>query len=111
MSSQSKLSLLDVFLKTWYLGFTSFGGPVVHFQIFHRLFVDGKNPWLDEQTVRYLPSAYSFLGLLMVLLSQFQDLFAICQALPGPASTKLGFCIAFTKGGFFAAVMYFFTWR
>lgn len=45
--------LLDVFLRTADLGFTSFGGPNVHFQIFHRRFVDGlgKGPWIDEQTV------------------------------------------------------------
>lgn len=52
MPSQPKLSLLDVFLRTWHLWFTSFGGPVVHFKIFHRMFVEGQNPWLDEQTVK-----------------------------------------------------------
>ena len=73
MSSQPKSSLLDVFLRTWYLGFTSFGGPVVHFQIFHRMFVEGQNSWLDEQTVRYLPSAFSFFWVLMVLLHSFRS--------------------------------------
>ena len=113
MSSQPKSRLLDVFLRTWYLGFTSFGGPVVHFQIFHRLFVEDQNPWLDEQTVRYLPfSAFYFLrAFINILSSQFQELFAICQALPGPASTKLGFCIVFIRGGFLAAVIFFLTWR
>ena len=46
--------LLDVFLRTWDLGFTAFGGPNVHFQIFYRRFVDtgeAKTPWIDEQTV------------------------------------------------------------
>ena len=45
--------LLDVILRTFDLGFTAFGGPPVHFQIFHRRFVDGqgKPPWIDEQTV------------------------------------------------------------
>jgi len=48
--------LLDVFMRTADLGFTSFGGPNVHFQIFHRRFVDGlgKRPWIDEQTVNHL---------------------------------------------------------
>jgi len=48
----------EVVKETWYLGFTSFGGPAVHFQIFHKKFVkekEGKTPWIDEQTVR-LPS-------------------------------------------------------
>ena len=65
MTSQPKSSILNVFLRTWYLGFTSFGGPVVHFQIFHRMFVEGQNPWLDEQTVRYLPSASSIYELFL----------------------------------------------
>lgn len=45
--------LWDVFSRTYDLGFIGFGGPPVHFQIFHRRFVDGmgKAPWIDEQTV------------------------------------------------------------
>lgn len=45
--------LLDVILRTFDLGLIAFGGPPVHFQIFHRRFVDGhgKPPWIDEQTV------------------------------------------------------------
>ena len=47
--------LWDVFERTYDLGFTCFGGPPVHFQIFHRKFVDGlgKTPWIDEQTVTF----------------------------------------------------------
>ena len=44
----------DVFARTWDLGFTAFGGPPVHFRIFHQRFVEGrggKAPWIDEQTV------------------------------------------------------------
>jgi len=49
--------LLEVFARTWDLGFTSFGGPPVHFQILHRRFVEGVgfgggSKWIDEQTVR-----------------------------------------------------------
>lgn len=43
--------LVDVFVRTWDLGFTAFGGPPVHFQILHGRFVD-KYEWVDEQTVR-----------------------------------------------------------
>jgi hypothetical protein len=46
--------LLDVFLRTWDLGFTAFGGPPVHFQILHKRFVE-KEKWVDEQTVRTCP--------------------------------------------------------
>jgi hypothetical protein len=36
--------------ETWYLGFASFGGPPVHFKIFHDKFVT-KLQWIDEQVV------------------------------------------------------------
>lgn len=48
--------LTEVFARTWDLGFTSFGGPPVHFQILHQRFVDGvggRNKWIDEQTVSF----------------------------------------------------------
>ncbi|KAI4629668.1 uncharacterized protein J4E87_002854 [Alternaria ethzedia] len=79
----------------WDLGFTAFGGPPVHFQILHRRFVEGVgfqggSKWLDEQT--------------------YQELFAICQALPGPASTKMCFCIALLHAGIVSAVFAFLLW-
>lgn len=79
----------DVFLRTWDLGFTSFGGPPVHFQILHRRFVNGlgKTPWIDEQT--------------------YQELFAVAQAFPGPASTKLAFCITQVHAGLLPAIFVF----
>ncbi|KAF4619383.1 hypothetical protein D9613_005111 [Agrocybe pediades] len=84
--------LAEVFSRTYDLGFTAFGGPPVHFQIFHRKFVDGlgKRPWVDEQT--------------------YQDLFAISQALPGPASTKMLFNIAQIHAGLIPAIFVFFLW-
>ncbi|KAJ5365538.1 hypothetical protein N7517_008424 [Penicillium concentricum] len=85
--------LLDVFLRTWDLGFTAFGGPPVHFQILHARFVEGqggKEKWVDEQT--------------------YQELFAICQGLPGPASTKLIFCLTLFHAGFIPAMLAFFLW-
>ena len=56
-TSKLPARLWDVFLRTFDLGFTAFGGPPVHFQIFHRRFVEGaggKTPWIDEQTVSLL---------------------------------------------------------
>ena len=49
--------LLEVFLRTWDLGLTAFGGPPVHFQIIYGRFVEGKggNKWIDEQTVTLNP--------------------------------------------------------
>ncbi|KAJ6142837.1 hypothetical protein N7471_002290 [Penicillium samsonianum] len=85
--------LLDVFLRTWDLGFTAFGGPPVHFQILHSRFVEGqgdKEKWVDEQT--------------------YQELFAICQGLPGPGSTKMLFCLVLLHAGFIPATLAFFLW-
>ncbi|KAI4956220.1 hypothetical protein J4E91_000431 [Alternaria rosae] len=87
--------LVEVFTRMWDLGFTAFGGPPVHFQILHRRFVEGVgfqggSKWLDEQT--------------------YQELFAVCQALPGPASTKMCFCIALLHAGILSAVFAFCLW-
>ncbi|KAF3396422.1 hypothetical protein F1880_006582 [Penicillium rolfsii] len=85
--------LADVFLRTWDLGFVAFGGPPVHFQILHRRFVEGKGgkeKWVDEQT--------------------YQELFAICQGLPGPGSTKMLFCLVLLHAGFIPAIMAFLIW-
>jgi len=111
-ANTSKLSirLWDVLLRTFDLGVTAFGGPPVHFQIFHRRFVDGmgKAPWIDEQTVSLLP-----------LLNQldptdchtkYQEVFAIVQALPGPASTKMLFTIAQIRAGLIPALLVFGFW-
>ncbi|KAL4972873.1 chromate transporter-domain-containing protein [Aspergillus desertorum] len=81
--------LSEVVRQTWYLGFTSFGGPPVHFQIFHARFVE-KEKWVDEQT--------------------YQELFAICQGLPGPGSTKMLFCLALLHAGFIPALVVFLLW-
>ncbi|PGH09334.1 hypothetical protein GX51_00777 [Blastomyces parvus] len=84
---------VDVIHRNWHLGFTSFGGPPVHFGIFYQKFVEGqrgKTPWIDEQT--------------------YQELFAVCQALPGPGSTKMLFCIALIHAGFLPALLVFLMW-
>ncbi|KAF2398274.1 hypothetical protein EJ06DRAFT_538853 [Trichodelitschia bisporula] len=79
----------EMLLVNWHLGFTSFGGPAVHFQIFHKLFV-GKLKWIDEQT--------------------YQELFALSQVLPGPASTKMLFCINSIRNGWLVGTISFFVW-
>ena len=81
--------LADAIIHNWYLGFTSFGGPAVHFQIFHKLFVD-KLQWIDEST--------------------YQETFALCQALPGPGSTKMLYAINSLHGGFLAGLLVFLLW-
>ena len=72
----SALEVLRVFLK---LGLTSFGGPVAHLGYFRREFVV-RRAWLDERA--------------------YADLVALCQFLPGPASSQTGFAIGLMRAGY-----------
>jgi chromate transport protein ChrA len=113
---QSSLSrnFLHVFVRTWDLGFTAFGGPAVHFQILHQRFVEGRRgqKWVDEQTVSSdILENISRLHPLTIRHVQYQELFAICQALPGPGSTKMLFCLVLLHAGFVPAVVTFLIWR
>ncbi|MDF2177076.1 chromate efflux transporter [Aliiglaciecola sp. CAU 1673] len=74
-SLQSFLSIFGIFLR---LGLTSFGGPVAHIGYFHQALVIERR-WLDDQ--------------------RFAELLALCQFMPGPASSQLGFAIGLEKGG------------
>jgi chromate transporter len=71
----SALEVLRVFLK---LGLTSFGGPIAHIGYFRAEFVVRRR-WLDEPA--------------------FADLVALCQFLPGPASSQVGFSIGLLRAG------------
>ncbi|RJE24739.1 Chromate ion transporter [Aspergillus sclerotialis] len=66
-SLYSRLS--ETIRHTWYLGFTSFGGPPVHFQIFHARFVE-KEKWVDEQTVDFCQSGVWRIQGLMSIVSR-----------------------------------------
>jgi len=68
-------AIFRVFL---HLGLTSFGGPIAHLGYFRREFVE-RRQWLSE-------SAYA-------------DLVALCQFLPGPASSQVGFAVGLSRGG------------
>src|SRR5881296_848245 len=80
VESGSALSVLLAFLK---LGLLSFGGPVAHIGYFRDEFV-GRRKWLDEAT--------------------YADLVALCQFLPGPASSQLGIAIGITRAGLLGGV-------
>jgi chromate transporter len=73
----------EVFRAFLYLGLTSFGGPVAHLGYFRREFVD-KRRWLDE-------TAYA-------------DIVALCQFLPGPASSQVGISLGLMRAGYPGAV-------
>ncbi|WP_454916074.1 chromate efflux transporter [Xanthobacter sediminis] len=74
-ASGSPAEVFRVFLK---LGLTSFGGPIAHIGYF-RDEVVLRRRWLDE--------------------AGFADLVALCQFLPGPASSQLGFALGILRGG------------
>lgn len=94
----------------WHLGFTAFGGPPVHFKIVSGLLrtnaLQSVNPagtaqlydkyvtkaaWVDEQL--------------------YQELFSVTQAISGPASTKMLYCINLLHDGFLASLLGFLMWR
>jgi len=70
---------LDVLLVFLRLGLTSFGGPIAHIGYFRDAFV-ARRRWLSEQA--------------------YADLVALCQFLPGPASSQTGFAIGLMHAGY-----------
>jgi chromate transporter len=70
------VEVLRVFLT---LGLTSFGGPIAHIGYFRDEFVMRRR-WLDDAT--------------------YTDLVALCQFLPGPASSQVGFSIGLMRAGY-----------
>jgi len=76
-------SALEVFLTFLKLGVSSFGGPIAHIGYFHNEFVVRRR-WLDEQA--------------------YADLVALCQFLPGPASSQVGFSIGLARAGYRGAL-------
>jgi chromate transporter len=67
-----------VFIAFLKLGFTSFGGPIAHLGYFRNELVV-RRKWIEE-------AAYG-------------DLVALCQFLPGPASSQVGFSLGVLRGG------------
>ena len=67
----------QIFIAFLTLGVTAFGGPVAHIGYFRTEFVE-RRKWIDAD--------------------QFQDLIALCQFLPGPMSSQVGFTIGMLRG-------------
>lgn len=68
----------EILLAFTRLGLTSFGGPVAHLGYFHAEFVE-RREWLSAD--------------------EYADLVALCQFLPGPASSQVGFGLGMRRGG------------
>lgn len=78
------ISHSELFLRFLKLGCIAFGGPVAHIGFFREHFVQ-RHKWLSE--------------------SAFGDLVALCQFLPGPASSQVGFAIGYLRGGIVGAFL------
>jgi chromate transporter len=74
---------IEVFAVALRLGLTSFGGPVAHLGYFHDEYVVRRH-WLDEKA--------------------YADLVALCQFLPGPASSQVGIGVGLIRGGVLGAL-------
>lgn len=80
MRNRSALEVLLIFLK---LGLTSFGGPIAHIGYFREEMVVRRR-WIDD--------------------AQYTDLVALCQFLPGPASSQVGFSLGLIRAGYWGAL-------
>lgn len=68
-------TFLEILFVSTRLGFTSFGGPVAHLAYFKDEYVDRKKQ------------------------KMYADIIALCQFLPGPASSQVGIAIGMVRGG------------
>src|ERR1700746_3209317 len=73
----------EVLAAFFRLGLTSFGGPVAHLGYFREEFVHRRR-WLDDKS--------------------YADLVALCQFLPGPASSQVGIAVGLSRAGYAGAL-------
>lgn len=83
-SNNVRKELWSVWWTALKLGLTSFGGPIAHLGYFHETYVIRKK-WLDEKS--------------------YADLVALCQFLPGPASSQVGIGIGAMRAGVIGAII------
>lgn len=73
----------EVFATSFRLGLTSFGGPIAHLGYFERTYV-GERHWLSGE--------------------EYTRLVGLCQLLPGPTSSQVGFLIGYHRGSWLGAL-------
>lgn len=74
----------SIFLSFLRLGCLAFGGPIAHLAYFRDEYVR-RRKWMSE--------------------AEYADLVALCQFLPGPASSQVGFAIGYRQGGLAGALL------
>ncbi|WP_141502068.1 chromate transporter [Paenibacillus luteus] len=77
-------ALLEVLCVSTKLGLTSFGGPIAHLAYFHNEYIR-RRKWMDERS--------------------YADLVALCQFLPGPASSQVGIGIGLMRAGWLGGIV------
>ena len=75
-------SVREIFLAFMKLGLTSFGGPIAHLGYFRQELIERRR-WISE--------------------SEYAQLLGLCQFIPGPASSQLGFTLGLLRGGWAGA--------
>jgi len=80
--SSSKISISHILFTFLSLGLIAFGGPTAHLSLFKKEFVD-KFKWLTT--------------------NEYVSLISLCQILPGPTSSQVGFSIGYIKRGWLGA--------
>jgi chromate transporter len=75
---QTEGSFMEVLGTAARLGLTSFGGPIAHLGYFHEEYVV-RRKWLDDRS--------------------YADVVALCQFLPGPASSQVGIAVGIIRAG------------
>lgn len=87
MKKQSRIkALFEILMVSTKLGLTSFGGPVAHLGYFHDEYIR-RRKWMDEKS--------------------YADLVALCQFLPGPASSQVGIGIGVMRAGVLGGIVSF----
>lgn len=79
-------TLLEILFVSTKLGLTSFGGPIAHLGYFHNEYIR-RRKWMDEKS--------------------YGDLVALCQFLPGPASSQVGIGIGVMRAGVLGGLLAF----
>lgn len=78
--------LWEILIVSTRLGLTSFGGPIAHLGYFHEEYIR-RRKWMDEKS--------------------YADLVALCQFLPGPASSQVGIGIGVIRAGVLGGIVSF----
>ncbi|WP_410513593.1 chromate transporter [Paenibacillus sp. BR2-3] len=77
-------ALMEVLSVSTKLGLTSFGGPIAHLGYFHNEYIR-RRKWMDERS--------------------YADLVALCQFLPGPASSQVGIGVGIVRAGVLGGIV------